>query len=242
MPAARDATRLTIGELADAAGMTVRNVRNHQSRGLLPPPVLEARTGYYGPEHLERLRLIRDMQADGFNLEAIRRLLSGSPGSAEGVLGLRRAVTAPLAAEPPLVLTAADLARRFGPLSPETLARAEELGVLVRRGDGRFEAPNAPLLRAAEDAAARGVALPQALGVVDTVRRSCEAMAGAFVELFVRELWRPSRRGAEAAAAVEGLRPVAARAVLALFEQAMTAEAERAFARELGREARRLTD
>ena len=30
--------RLTIGELAQAAGMTVRNIRNHQSRGLLPPP------------------------------------------------------------------------------------------------------------------------------------------------------------------------------------------------------------
>ena len=68
-------TRLTIGELAEAAGMTVRNIRNHQSRGLLPPPELEARTGYYGAEHLERLRLIQAMQADGFNLEAIRRLL-----------------------------------------------------------------------------------------------------------------------------------------------------------------------
>jgi DNA-binding transcriptional MerR regulator len=235
MPAARDATRLTIGELADAAGMTVRNVRNHQSRGLLPPPVLEARTGYYGPEHLERLRLIRDMQADGFNLEAIRRLLSGSPGSAERVLGLRRAVTAPFAAEPPLVLTRAELADRFGPLEPATLARAEELGLLVPVGAGCFEAPSPALLRAAEDAAARGLGLPVALGVVEQLRRSCEAMAAAFVDLFVRELWRPSRRGADAVAAVEGLRPVAARTVLALFEQAMSAEAERAFARELER-------
>src|SRR5215218_11454095 len=76
-PGVTRATRLTIGELAAAAGMTVRNIRNHQSRGLLPPPELEARTGYYGAEHLERLRLIQAMQADGFNLEAIRRLLSG---------------------------------------------------------------------------------------------------------------------------------------------------------------------
>jgi hypothetical protein len=70
--------RFTIGELAAAAGMTVRNVRNHAARGLLPPPRLVARTGYYGAEHLERLKLIRAMQAEGFNLEAIGCLLGGA--------------------------------------------------------------------------------------------------------------------------------------------------------------------
>jgi MerR HTH family regulatory protein len=69
--------RLTIGELAEAAGMTVRNVRNHAARGLLAPPRMVARTGYYGAEHLERLKLIRAMQAEGFNLEAIACLLGG---------------------------------------------------------------------------------------------------------------------------------------------------------------------
>ena len=43
--------------------MSVRNIRNHQSRGLLPPPEVRARTGYYGPEHVARLRLIQEMQA-----------------------------------------------------------------------------------------------------------------------------------------------------------------------------------
>ena len=73
--------RLTIGELADAAGMTVRNVRNHQARGLIAPPSLVARTGYYGTEHLERLKLIRAMQAEGFNLEAIACLLGDRAGA-----------------------------------------------------------------------------------------------------------------------------------------------------------------
>ncbi len=39
---------LTIDELAQRTG-TVRNVRAHQSRGLLPPPEVRGRTGYYGP-------------------------------------------------------------------------------------------------------------------------------------------------------------------------------------------------
>ena len=41
--------------------MTVRNVRAHQSRGLLPPPELRGRTGYYGPEHVARLNVIQEL-------------------------------------------------------------------------------------------------------------------------------------------------------------------------------------
>ena len=50
-----DDNDLTIDELARKIGMTVRNVRAHQSRGLLPPPTLRGRTGYYGKEHVARL-------------------------------------------------------------------------------------------------------------------------------------------------------------------------------------------
>ena len=47
---------LTIDELARRTGTTVRNIRAHQSRGLLPPPTIRARTGYYGPEHVARVQ------------------------------------------------------------------------------------------------------------------------------------------------------------------------------------------
>ena len=206
--------RLTVGQLADAAGMTVRNVRNHQSRGLLPPPAGEARTGYYGERHLERLRLIQEMQADGYNLEAIRRLLSGSE--------LRRVATMPV--EAPAVLSEEELERRFGGSDPDALAEAERLGVLRPLGDGRYEAPSPALLRGAEEAVVRGVGLDAALRVVAEVRESCEAMARAFVGVFERELLGGD---ADPVAAVEGLRPVAAQTVAALFDQAMAAEARR---------------
>ena len=45
----------TIDELARETGMTVRNIRSHATRGLLPPPEVRARTGYYGPDHVARL-------------------------------------------------------------------------------------------------------------------------------------------------------------------------------------------
>ena len=66
---------LTIEQLAAEVGMSVRNIRNHHSRGLLPPPEVRARVGYYNSEHVARLQLILDLQADGFNLAAIERLL-----------------------------------------------------------------------------------------------------------------------------------------------------------------------
>ncbi len=215
------AARLTIGELAEAAGMTVRNIRNHQSRGLLPPPELQVRTGYYGREHLERLRLIQAMQADGFNLEAIRRLLSGSE--------LRRAATMP--SEAPVTLTLAELEQRFGGHDDAALAEAERLGVLVPLDGDRYEAPSPALLRAAEEAVARGVGLAAALRVVAEVQTGCEAMARAFVATFTQELIRPGLEESEAVAAVERLRPVAAQTVLAVLDQAIAAEAGRAMER-----------
>jgi len=54
-------TELTIDQLAARAGLTVRNVRAYTTRGLLPPPRLRGRTGYYGPDHVARLSVITEM-------------------------------------------------------------------------------------------------------------------------------------------------------------------------------------
>ena len=96
---------LTVEQLAHETSMSVRNIRNHQSRGLLPPPEVRARIGYYGPEHVERLRLIQEMQAEGFNLEAIKRLLGDDGVAASRLLGVKRVISTPEAAESPEILT-----------------------------------------------------------------------------------------------------------------------------------------
>jgi DNA-binding transcriptional MerR regulator len=234
--------RLTIDQLAQATGMTVRNIRNHQSRGLLPPPDVVARTGYYGPAHVERLNLIREMQAEGFNLNAINRLLAVGDDS---LVRFRRAVTAPSEAEAPEIMGADELAERFGDTDPRTLAKAEELEVLVPLGDGRWEVPSPSLLRAAEEAVERGIEMGAALEAVDRVRRNCGSISRTFVRLFLEELWKPvrsapdgERRWPEVAEAIEALRPVASETVLALFKQTLAAEIETAFARELERQSK----
>ncbi len=67
--------KMTIEELAFASEMTVRNIRAHHSRGLLPSPKIEGRKGYYNEVHLERLKEIRSFQERGYSLAAIHDLL-----------------------------------------------------------------------------------------------------------------------------------------------------------------------
>ena len=43
------ANQLTIEQLSAQTGMSVRNIRAHQARGLLAPPEVRMRIGYYGP-------------------------------------------------------------------------------------------------------------------------------------------------------------------------------------------------
>src|SRR5882757_6800506 len=101
---------LTIDELAQRTSMTVRNIRAHQSRGLLPPPDVRGRTGYYGPEHIARIELIRELQSEGFNLELISRLLANAEGSSSEVLRFTRALHEPFADEEPQIVEVAELA------------------------------------------------------------------------------------------------------------------------------------
>lgn len=243
---AASAGALTIEQLAQATGMTVRNIRNHQSRGLLPPPDVRARIGFYGDEHVARLRLIQEMQAEGFNLNAIKNLLGTDHGAADRLLGLRRAVTTPFEEEQPEILTADELAERFGAVSPKAMSEAQRLELIVPIGGGRFEAPSPALLRAAEEVMGRGVPLAAALSVVAQVKRNCEAVSRAFVKLFLKEVWKPfedadapEERWPEVMATIERLRPLASEVVLAVFHQTMSTQVEEAFGKELERRAKR---
>src|SRR3954454_13760807 len=101
---------MTIRELAERTGMTVRNIRAHQTRGLLPPPLVRGRTGYYNEEHAARIALTREMQADGLNLEAIRRVLESGDGAATEIFDFTRALRAPFEDEAPEIVEAAELA------------------------------------------------------------------------------------------------------------------------------------
>lgn len=71
------ARRLAIGQAARLAGVTPKALRHYDRIGLLSPAEVDQVTGYrrYGPEQVDRARLIRRLRAMELPLEEIRRLL-----------------------------------------------------------------------------------------------------------------------------------------------------------------------
>ncbi|MDX6654685.1 MAG: hypothetical protein QOH18_1395 [Solirubrobacterales bacterium] len=236
---------LTIEQLAAETGMTVRNIRSHRARGLLPAPEVRDRVGYYGPTHVARLRMIQELQADGFNLKGIQRLLNQSVGTAEQFLSFRRALDE-FDGEQPRTFTTEELTERFGPDLDGGLERAVRFGALVPVEDGRYEAPYPSLLDAAEGVVATGVPLDHALAVIDKVRKSCKSVSNEFVKLFLEDIWKPfeadgfpEERWAEVRGALDQLRPLSLQALAAVYRMTMSDEVERALGKQLERMAGR---
>jgi DNA-binding transcriptional MerR regulator len=234
---------MTIDELAQRTGMTVRNIRAHQSRGLVPPPEVRGRTGYYGGDHVGRIELIQELQADGFNLESIRKLLDSAGGSSSEVLNFSRTLRAPFEDEEPEILTEEEFAARWGgPLDPRLMARTEKLGLLRDMGDGRYEILSPRLQQAGLELAALGVPPAVALDVVSQVRTSARRVSRVFIDLFLERVWkpfndagRPEEDWPKVRDALERLRPLASEALLVIFQQVMSETVEETTGREIQR-------
>jgi DNA-binding transcriptional MerR regulator len=72
---------MSLSQLAAEAGIPARTVRFYIARGLLDGPEVAGRGAAYGPGHLERLRLIRELQSRGLTLAEIGRELEGPSAS-----------------------------------------------------------------------------------------------------------------------------------------------------------------
>ena len=234
-----EANQLTIEQLAAESGMSVRNIRSHQARGLLPPPEVRMRVGYYGPEHVSQLRLISALQEEGFNLNGIKRLLEDRQGVAERLVRVTQSLAAPLKGSPAEILTAIELGHRFR-LEPaegrELLAKAIKLQVLIPLGGDKYEAPNTSLLAVGDEAVKSGIPLRAALEVIEEIQRHCDSVSRSFVKLFLREVWKPfatadmpAERWPEIEDAVGRLRPAAAEALRTIFQQRLSTQIEGAF-------------
>jgi DNA-binding transcriptional MerR regulator len=231
--------QLTIEELAAQTGMTVRNIRSHQARGLLAPPQVRSRVGYYGPEHVLQLRLIRELQDQGFNLNGIKRLLEDTPDTAERLLRVRRSVRAQQGDQRAETMTAVELGQRFK-LEPaegrQLLEVAIRLGILIPLGGDNYEAPNPSLLAVGDEAVRSGIPLRAALEVIEELQRHSDAVSRSFVKLFIREVWKPfaradmpEERWPEIEDAIERLRPAASQAMVTIFQERLSSRIEEAF-------------
>jgi DNA-binding transcriptional MerR regulator len=127
-------TGLTITELSGLTGMSVRNIRAHQSRGLLGPPFIHGRVAYYDAHHVARIELISSMQAEGFTLGAIKHLLQSAGSYAAVVAERRRGLRDGTSAIRPEVPLGIGLETMLA-IDPHLVERCVQLGLLRREGD-----------------------------------------------------------------------------------------------------------
>jgi DNA-binding transcriptional MerR regulator len=222
------ASAWTIDRLAAHAGMTVRNVRAHAARGLLPPPRMQGRTGFYGTEHLARLDLITHLQSEGFSLAAIERLVDATPSqTAERALAQYLDMLTPWQAEPPVDMPREEFVPWVGvePSHYDLLTRA---GLVEEIGGGTIRVHSPGMVRAGAEAVRLGMPLDALLDTRRMVIDHVTEVAENFVDLFRRTVWQgfvdeglPADRFDEIRDVVAKLQPVAAQTVMSAFRETM---------------------
>jgi MerR family mercuric resistance operon transcriptional regulator len=130
-----DEAILTIGDVAEAAGVGVETVRYYERRKLVPRP--DRRLGayrQYGSGHVNRVRFIKRAQALGFSLDEIGTLLQLEDGTDRS--SIRRIAAARLE----------ETRRRIA-----DLRRIEKTLVhLLRDCESHAKAPRCPIIAAIE--------------------------------------------------------------------------------------------
>ena len=216
---------LTIDDLAREAGIPSRTVRFYQTRGLLPRPEMRGRVAHYGPAHVERLRLIAQLQDRGLKIKAIHELLGRverGETRLEEWLGLEDRLREPWAGDESRIVNADELAALAGDLRPGRLADLVRHGLVTRRG-GSFLVPSLALLQLALRLETAGVDLDTVAGLQRTLRKRLSRTAEELAEPFL------SRRARKATAShapalgdvLRELRPIALEAVRLVFAQEM---------------------
>jgi DNA-binding transcriptional MerR regulator len=233
VPDSVPAEGMTIDDLARRAGVTSRTVRNHQTAGLLPPPRLVGRVGRYDDGHLGRLRLIAQLQEQGYSLAGIAGLLEAweSGRSLADVLGFEQALTAPWSDEEPEVVSPEYLFRLFpeSGMRPDLILRAVDLGLLAPEG-AQVRLPSPRLIHAGAELVAVGVPLEATLNELAELKEDLDRVARRFVRLFEDHVWKPfadagmpANQLPRVTDALRRIRPLAAATVEAVLAQAMEA-------------------
>jgi DNA-binding transcriptional MerR regulator len=175
------AQRLAVEELAEMGGVSVDLIRSYQSKGLVPAPEHEGRRAWYDDRHLQRLRQIRDLKAEGYSLRMIARTLTDPP---EATSATDNGAPGPDSPEEPL--TVAQLADRTG-VPPALIRSLEGSGVLRRRrfGDDRhFTTTDVRAVRMLMTLLSSGLPMEEFMDAARVQLDSAGDVADSAVELF----------------------------------------------------------
>ncbi len=255
-PAAGEQTTYRVAELSRISGISVRNIREYQDRGLMPGPAKAGRIALYSEQHLVRLRLIDRLLKRGYTLAVIRDLIEAwaSGRDLQDVLGLEVVVSKPWTDEMAGRVTLMQLRRMFGwQLTPAVIRRAVRMGILRPSGVRSFDVPSPALLTAGQDLVAAGIPLRRVIDVIEHVAAELEQPADRLIGMVYETIFPLEEQGGlptgedmrRLTETVGVLRPHAVRAVEAMFAQSLTRAVDRRFEnlteRAVGHQAERAT-
>lgn len=185
---ARDADDgLTIEQLAAAAELPARTIREYQTMGLVPPPERRGRVGVYRRAHLERLRLIARLQARGYSLAGIGDLVRSwhAGDDLTDILGVGPDELVHID-EPGAPATLDQLVRLLPTLVPARLDDLIAVGLVDRYGPDRYCIPSPSLLQLALDALAAGYTPRAVLDLLTAIHTAADTVATAAHKLLTR--------------------------------------------------------
>jgi DNA-binding transcriptional MerR regulator len=220
------AVEYTIDELASVARLPSRTIRFYQSRGALMPPEIRGRVAYYGQAHLERLKLIAQLQDRGLRIDAIRDLLAsidrGELDLAEW-LGVEEQVQAPWANDQARTVTEKELYEIAGSRRPGLLADLVRTRLVERHGDVYLvESP--ALLSIAMKLGEAGIDLEMAAQATAIVRKYFARTAADLVAMFLKRVDDGDLAPRDVTRLFEVVRPLGMEAVRVIFGRAMERE------------------
>ncbi len=216
----------TIDELASVARVPSRTIRFYQSRGALMSPEIRGRVAFYGPAHVERLKLIAQLQDRGLRIHAIRDLLAsidrGELDLAEW-LGVEQQVQAPWADDQPRTMNEPEIYELAGTRRPGLLADLARARLVERHGDV-YLVRSPALLGIAMKLEAAGIDLDTAAQASALVRKHVGRLAEDVVALFMKRAADGHVAPRDLGALFESLRPLGTEAVRVIFGRAMERE------------------
>jgi len=233
---------MTIEELSMRAGVTTRNIRAYQGRGLLPPPVSRRgeRAAFYTGDHLARLRLVSRLQARGFSLAGIADLIAAwSEGKTiEQVLGMESAIAAAESEdrEDSILISARELRANLPPDVDATLAlkKLVAVGLLAPHAKG-YRLRHPKLYELGVSASRAGIPFDAILEEHARLQEDMHRIALRFVALFTTHVLAPfidagmpALRMPEIVEQMTRLRHLAIEATVPLIRQALADEIEAA--------------
>lgn len=215
------AGQYTIDELSALARVPSRTIRFYQSKGALSSPEIKGRVAYYSDAHVERLKLIAQLQDRGLRIDAIRGLVKsierGELDMAEW-LGVEQQLQASWAHDHARTVSEVELFTLAGSNRPGLIADLTRVNLVERRGDVYIvESP--ALLAMAMKLEAVGVGQDTAAEAADILRKHLGKAVAELTQFFLKRASDGFVETAQPAKLFEALRPVGIEAVRVIFSK-----------------------